>query len=435
MCPSVTRCIKNNVERRPNILRRLINMVSTNHEMSSRKSCSMTEPIDKTLPTEAGPEIDLSNHESWRVALYYYYVELSDVPNHVDFQRTLCEGMSLNGRIRVSSEGINVVLSGLHSNLQVYEHKVTEELQRLSCDPTHNPELDIKYCLLREDLPKTKTVISLFDQDLSTISNTHNNRRSKQSNRRRRRKEQRQAKNEEGSPGVDVIALQEEMMKLRPSQHLSAEEWNKKLEAAKDEALLLDVRNVYESRVGHFSTSNVPTLLTNTRKYSDLPALLANNPNMKGKEEVFMYCTGGVRCERVSMMVQTMYPKTKVYQLKGGIQTYLRETENEEKCLFKGKNFVFDPRRTDPIHFGPTVGTCIVCNSPHDDYDNGNAPSESKEARCNTCRMLVLICDDCRVKFICWGEEGEPGVPLLHCAVDKCIHEGATPEPELLGAK
>lgn len=240
-------------------------------------------------------------------------------------------------------------------------------------------------------------------------------------------------------------------MQLSPSEHLTAEEWNEKLGRATEEnALLLDVRNVYESRVGHFSTQNVPTLLTNTRKYSDLPELLAENPNMKNKEQVFMYCTGGVRCERVSMLVQAMYPQTKVYQLKGGIQTYLRDSETEQKCLFKGKNFVFDPRRTDPVHFGDTVGRCLICETPHDDYDNGHAPSENKEARCNTCRMLVLICNQCRPKYLCWGESSigeEASVergneisdrksqemrPRLYCAIDKCIHEGAKPQPELL---
>mmetsp|Transcript_42341 Transcript_42341/g.102334 ORF Transcript_42341/g.102334 Transcript_42341/m.102334 type:complete len:273 (+) Transcript_42341:826-1644(+) len=246
---------------------------------------------------------------------------------------------------------------------------------------------------------------------------------------------------------AELPRIQNEMMKLSPSQHLTAEEWNDKLRRADGEnALLLDVRNIYESRVGHFSSSNVPTLLTNTRKYSDLPELLAENPNMKDKEEVFMYCTGGVRCERVSMLVQAMYPQTKVYQLKGGIQRYLRELENEKMCLFKGKNFVFDPRRTDPVHFGETVGHCLVCEAPHDDYDNGNAPSESKEARCNTCRMLVLICSQCRPRYLCWGEsEGEEGKlegadlenksreprPRLYCSIDRCVHEGARPQPEL----
>jgi hypothetical protein len=108
----------------------------------------------------AEDEVDPSDHESWRVALYYYYVDLSDAPKHVDFQILLCESLSLYGRIRVSPEGINVVLTGLHSNLQVYEQRVTEELQRLRTDPTEKVDLDLKYCLLREDLPSKQFIVS-----------------------------------------------------------------------------------------------------------------------------------------------------------------------------------------------------------------------------------------------------------------------------------
>jgi predicted sulfurtransferase len=173
-----------------------------------------------------------------------------------------------------------------------------------------------------------------------------------------------------------------------------------------------------------------------------------------------MYCTGGVRCERVSMLVQSLYPEKRVYQLQGGIQTYLAsqhvksvtgessscaeqvEGSTDKACrstthLFQGKNFVFDPRRTDPLH-GPTavVGKCLVCSTAHDDYDNGHAPSEQKEARCNTCRMLILACNTCRPNYACWGEQGAEGQssdrPLLYCGLDRCVHEGVAPLPELV---
>jgi len=189
-------------------------------------------------------------------------------------------------------------------------------------------------------------------------------------------------------------------------------------------ALLLDVRNVYEMKVGHFAHPSTPTLLTNTRKYSDLPQMLASNQEMQERDQIFMYCTGGVRCERVSMLVHELYPEKEIYQLQGGIQRYLEtcsEQQNQQlkeevgtsnidsteknPSYFVGKNFVFDPRRTDPIHFGETVGRCLICKSPHDDYDNGHAPSENKEARCNNCRMLILICNDCRPKYRCHGEK------------------------------
>ena len=133
-----------------------------------------------------------------------------------------------------------------------------------------------------------------------------------------------------------------------------------------------------------------------------------------------------------------------IYQLQGGIQKYLESYGNEEHglsnrgdnsdaktgtsesddvgkntandnkaCLYRGKNFVFDPRRTDPIIGNgitnnydtldssqekcvSVVGQCNICSCPHDYYDNGHSPSEEKESRCCHCRMLVLVCNGCR---------------------------------------
>jgi predicted sulfurtransferase len=430
--------------------------------------------------------IDPTLHENWRIALYYYYIDLPNVPEHVQLHRHLCESMNFKGRIRVSSEGINGVLSGWHVHLQEYERIITDELKRLSNTststsitsmPNDDVTLDVKYCLLREDLlidaqlfeslmiKETKTVISLFDQEaLFPASKTSSNRHSKQSNRRRRRKEHRQQQKQADADASESLAgnadvgniahgsVQREMMESLPAPHLQAAEWNEKLlQAAKNtttnnsaggenKALLLDVRNVYESRVGHFTVPNVPTLLTNTRKYSDLPHLLATNPHVQDTQQIYMYCTGGVRCERVSQLVQTLYPDKQVYQLQGGIQTYLRNSDQDD--LFQGKNFVFDPRRTDPVHFGAIMGTCLVCHTPHDDYDNGHAPSEQKEARCNTCRMLILVCNTCRPKYRSGPAETDDDTdtdtdtdrPLLYCGNDQCVHEGVAPKPELIMA-
>lgn len=500
------------------------------------------ERIQTLSQNEDGP-VDPTIHSNWRIALYYIYFDLAtdeNVREQIDFHLHLCQQFHLKGRVRISKEGINGVLSGLHCSLTEYERLVTTNLEQLQLQQRQRHQsaisndngiednvnvvhsdtsinLDVKYCLLREDLPiqpqlfdtctvkETKAVISLFDDEPvlagSTTHNNSNNKHSKQSNRRRRRKEQKQQQKKShqqqqleehtltlnpdsaaattttalpSTAAIDLSKIKNEMMEYTPSRHLTAEEWNAKLQQAQNgsndyhhssKALLMDVRNVYESRVGRFSVPNVPTLLTNTRKYSDLPHLLATNPHVQEKEEIFMYCTGGVRCERVSMLVQALYPQKKVYQLQGGIQTYLRETTatatpqhmddtahstsdttttntTTQTCLFQGKNFVFDPRRTDPVHSGTIIGKCLVCQTPHDDYDNGHAPSDNKEARCNLCRMLILVCNQCRPGYVCFGETTNMSSkcvdqtveerPLLYCGLHKCIHEGAAPEPELV---
>lgn len=114
-------------------------------------------------------------------------------------------------------------------------------------------------------------------------------------------------------------------------------------------------------------------------------------------------------------------------------------------CLYRGKNFVFDPRRTDPVVGNgivktpdsaqvdqcannndrvSLVGKCILCCTPHDDYDNGHSPCAGKEARCCRCRVLVLVCNACRADVRCWGES--EGKNELYCgqAGKACVDEG-----------
>jgi predicted sulfurtransferase len=194
--------------------------------------------------------------------------------------------------------------------------------------------------------------------------------------------------------------------------------------------------------------------LTNTRKYSDLPKVLAQSQEQFAhKKQIFAYCTGGVRCEQASKFVQALVAEDcEVYQLHGGIQKYLElyhtndtspsDRHHEQKqqeepnpnskgpCLFKGKNFVFDPRRTDPMYDNTyeesIVGRCCMCSNPHDDYDDGHAPCDNTEARCCKCRILLLVCTPCRRLVQCWGEDYKKDLPKLFCGKDACSDYQAT---------
>ena len=250
---------------------------------------------------------------SWRIALYYCYVDLTPdgVAQQIKLHRDVCEQWDLKGRIRISVEGLNGVLSGRYELLQHYEEKITDALRSAKCDI----DLDVKYCRLRSDISlesqlfdtlivkKTSTVISLFGEHESN------------QNQKRKRKTKKKPLKEASSAVLDghaapapsssrddkdksssdsllnVGQLCQETMKQSPSPHLTPGEWNRHLQGRQsdDHALLLDVRNVYESRVGHFASPTVPTLLTNTRKYSDLPKLLATHPEVQEKKDIYMY--------------------------------------------------------------------------------------------------------------------------------------------------
>jgi hypothetical protein len=122
-------------------------------------------------------------HDDYRIALFYHYVSIEVVEKHVKWQTSLCKELDLGGRLRVSKEGLNGVLSGTYTNLLQYEAKLSEKLSKGSHDEagfTNSSgklllDLDIKYCLLRPDLSveaqlfdslsvkPTPEVISLFN--------------------------------------------------------------------------------------------------------------------------------------------------------------------------------------------------------------------------------------------------------------------------------
>jgi len=60
-----------------------------------------------------------------------------------------------------------------------------------------------------------------------------------------------------------------------------------------------------------------------------------------------MFCTGGIRCEKVSaFLLREGFPE--VYHLQGGILKYLEEAP-EASSTWKGECYVFD-RRTSVGH-------------------------------------------------------------------------------------
>lgn len=390
-------------------------------------------------------------HDDYRIALYYCYVEVEGVEQHVDLQKDVCDELKLKGRIRVSPEGLNGVLSGCHSDLRQYQRRIEANLSMTA-------PMDVKYCLLRTDLSvqsqlfetisvkATREVVSLYEptaQEMKrgnmivkeTDRNYYRRRRRNRQKHEKHLKEQQLAESSAQS-GLPMSPLDRRLAQLQPSPHLTPQEWNERL-TSDPNAILVDARNVYESRVGYFQAPNAGTLLTNTRKYSSLPQVLQHSQKELAGKNIYMYCTGGVRCERASVLLQALEwgddkpAPNQIFQLDGGIQRYLEqfgsstEASAGDECLFRGKNFVFDPRRTDPMVGRTVVGTCLLCDRTHDDYDNGNAPRDHSEARCCKCRVLVLICGSCRQTVRACGEQkGDEVIPPLYCGRDVCVDEG-----------
>jgi UPF0176 protein len=161
--------------------------------------------------------------------------------------------------------------------------------------------------------------------------------------------------------------------------HLDAEGFNSL--TAKEDTILIDMRNHYESEVGHFKgaiTPDVDTFREEIKLVEDL---------LQGKEEqnIVMYCTGGIRCEKASAWLKHKgFPK--VHQLEGGIIEYTRQVrENGLENRFIGKNFVFDERRAERIS-ADVIAECHQCGTPCDDHTN------CLNVACN---LLFIQCTSC----------------------------------------
>lgn len=107
------------------------------------------------------------------------------------------------------------------------------------------------------------------------------------------------------------------------ARHLSPAEFHDMLSQGEEgvETVLLDARNLYESRIGYFSKGGVPVLRPALRQFSELPSWMDRSEEALRGKRVLMYCTGGVRCERASAYLRAKGEGFEdVYQLRGGIQ-------------------------------------------------------------------------------------------------------------------
>ena len=123
----------------------------------------------------------------------------------------------------------------------------------------------------------------------------------------------------------------------RTGINVSPREWRELLQDP--ELVLLDNRNSFEHRVGHFEGAIDPGV-TNFR---DFPAYVrAHAPQWQAEgKRVAMYCTGGIRCEKTSAWMLDM--GLTVYQLEGGILNYFQQMPDAER-EWRGDCFVFDNR-------------------------------------------------------------------------------------------
>ena len=275
----------------------------------------------------------------FQVLLYYRYVPIADPAGYHAAHRALCQSLELRGRIIIGSEGINGTVSGTEENTNRYiEAMRVDPLMtgiEFKVDPAEGhvfPKLSIK---VRDEIV-TLGLPDEADIDPNTLTGG----------------------------------------RLSPREFY---------EAMQDEnVVVIDGRNDYEAKLSHFKNALCPPI----RSFRDFPEWLRENaPNLEGRK-ILTYCTGGIRCEKLSGYLRKE-GFDRVYQLDGGIVKYGKDPEVRGRD-FEGLCYVFDERVGVEVNHTGTrkvITHCRACGVEESRYGNCRWP---------TCNEQIFVCPSCR---------------------------------------
>ena len=138
---------------------------------------------------------------------------------------------------------------------------------------------------------------------------------------------------------------------------IKPENWNNLI--TDNNTILIDVRNDFEVEMGSFRGSIDPK----TKSFTEFKSYLKDNLSEAKDKKIAMFCTGGIRCEKISSyMIKKGFKN--VNQLNGGILNYLEKIP-EKNSLWDGECFVFDNRVSvkNELKDG-TFQLCHACRAP-----------------------------------------------------------------------
>ena len=276
-----------------------------------------------------------------KILLYYKFTPIGDAEAVKLWQKTLCDSLSLRGRILVSEHGLNGTVGGDIDDLKAYI-KQTKQYAGFK-------DIVFKWSDgSREDFPRMSVKV-------------------------RRELVGFQAPEEVRVDDSGVVG---------GGKHLKPRQVHELVEKYGDDVVFFDGRNEHEAKIGKFRGAVVPNTNTSRDFIEELES--DKYTDIKDKK-VVTYCTGGIRCEVISAMMKKRGFK-EVYQIDGGIVKY-GEAYGDDG-LWEGSLRVFDDRMT--VNFSDkakTIGECTHCSRKTSNFEN------CAFANCND---LVLICEDCK---------------------------------------
>lgn len=269
-----------------------------------------------------------SNQAGFIVAALYKFADLPDYQDLRPIIQKLCDDAGALGTILLAEEGINGTICAREAGMQTI-------LEWLADEPRF-ADMSLKFsCNIEQAFLRMKVRL----------------------------------KSEIVTMGVDRINPAK-----RTGTYVEAADWNQLI--ADPDVMVIDTRNTYETAIGMFDGAVDPET-TNFRDFPKWAKALAEQPEASRPKKLAMYCTGGIRCEKASALMQD-FGFEEVYHLKGGILKYLENVPVKDS-KWSGECFVFDARvAVDHDLAKGSYGMCHGCRMPlseeemaHPDFVDG----------------------------------------------------------------
>jgi len=272
---------------------------------------------------------------NYKILLYYKFTEIKNPQDFKDRQLKFCKEHNIKGRILISSEGLNGTCAGLESDIDAYIQEVEKE------PGFEDIEWKISYAN-EQVFPKLRVAVR---EEIVTFKTP-----------------------------IDIS---------KAAKYIEPKALSELYDTG-EEFVIIDGRNEYEGRVGKFKNAIVPQI----DSFREFPEWFEKNKDKIVGKKVITYCTGGIRCEKLSAYLVQKGVED-VSQLHGGIFKYGEEAGGKN---FEGEMYVFDNRILVPVN---TVNPEIISECEH---------CSKKVARfincCNAaCNKQFICCESCEKEF------------------------------------
>ena len=266
-----------------------------------------------------------SRSPTHRLLTYYKFIDipLNQCPQLVEEHRSFCSDIGLKGRIYIGTEWISATITGNPWQCRAYQLRLqsTVYFQDIT-------DIEVKS-------------MAVHGHQFLALRIKH--------------------RNEIVTMGQTVTATQ-----VHRSHHtISVSALKEIIDQSDPNYLLLDMRNNYEHKLGHFQWS-LPSGTTNFREVHEQ---IARYKKEFGNKKIVMFCTGGIRCDKLSVLLHEQWLDD-VYGLDGGVVKYIN-TYNDGNRLWN--LYTFDERVSTPVGDAlthTTIGTCIYTDALTDHITN-----------------------------------------------------------------